>query len=296
MPRFARARITSHMADTLPHCAGSSRRRIGVCSWSLVPATPAELVERVGDCGVSFVQLALDPIRTGQWNLHETVHMLRSVNIGVLSGMMGFKGEDYSTLGTIRDTGGVRIDTHWDENLRAAHDNAAIARETGLSLVTFHAGFLPHPQGDPVRELMLDRLRGIIGAFALQGVRVAFETGQERADTLVDVLGEPGFEDVGINFDPANLVLYGMGDPVASLQRLKHRVVQIHIKDAIAANSPGTWGTEVPVGTGDVDWDAFLGLARSMDVDLVIEREAGNARVDDVRLARTLLEEHLKNR
>ncbi|MCA9278391.1 MAG: sugar phosphate isomerase/epimerase [Phycisphaeraceae bacterium] len=278
------------MTDSHLHPSDTCQQRIGVCSWSLQASSPVELVERVRACGLSHVQLALDPIRTGAWNFSETADALERANIRILSGMMGFKGEDYSTLDSILATGGVRLDADWDENLRAAHENAQIAKQFGLSLITFHAGFLPHDQHDAVRTTMLDRLRRIVDVFAQQHIRVAFETGQESAATLLDVLAEHGFEHVGVNFDPANMILYGMGDPVAALHRLRDRVAQIHIKDATAATTSGTWGTEVPVGAGDVDWQGVLNLASSLHADLVIEREAGSQRIEDICTAKSLLD------
>ncbi|HIA27537.1 MAG TPA: hypothetical protein EYN79_05370, partial [Planctomycetes bacterium] len=90
----------------------------------------------------------------------------------------------------------------------------------------------------------------------LGGVKLALETGQESAATLEGALEALGRSDVGVNFDPANMILYGMGNPVEALVRLAPRVAQIHIKDALASEVAGEWGSEVVVGTGEVDWQA----------------------------------------
>ena len=254
-------------------------------------------------CGVSGVQLALDPIRTGAWDEEGTVEALRAGGIEVLSGMMATKGEDYSTLETIRETGGIAPDAHWAANLEAARADAALARRLGIGLVTFHAGFLPHEQGDPRKGVLVGRLKEIAEVFADEGVRVALETGQESAGTLLSVLSEVNSSlasrrekvTVGVNFDPANMILYGMGDPVAALRALAPAVRQIHVKDAVATKVKGTWGSEVCVGTGGVDWSAFFdvyrssGLGGGVPINLVIEREAGNDRVGDVVRARELV-------
>ena len=300
---------------------------IGVCSWSLRPVSATDLVDKItalghvpshaagppaevvvpngGTLGAAptsnadgvdgdawCIQLALDPIRTGAWALNDTIARLADAGIAVRSGMMAMHGEDYSTLETIRKTGGVRQDEHWERNLAAARDNARIARALGLPLVTFHAGFMPDAPDDPMRSKMLTRLRAIIDEFAAVGVRTAFETGQESADTLLDALGELDRDDTGVNFDPANMILYAMGDPIAALRKLAPRVYQIHIKDAIATEQPGTWGREVVVGTGDVDWPALFQVYREsgLDCDLIIERESGHTRTNDVRHARHLVE------
>jgi sugar phosphate isomerase/epimerase len=261
--------------------------RLAVCSWSLQPTGPADLAAKVRHCGLDAIQLALDPIRSGQWNEAETVRALAGITL--LSAMMATKGEDYTTLDTIKSTGGVRPDATWPDNLEAAKANADLAARLGLRLVTFHAGFLPHRPADPERARMLDRLRQIVGAFNARGVAVAFETGQESADTLLGVLAEvPGAR---VNFDPANMILYAMGDPIESLRKLAPHVAQIHIKDANPTPTPGAWGSEAPAGSGAVDWDAFFGVYRraGLQCDLVIEREAGEQRVADVRTAAALV-------
>lgn len=267
--------------------------RLAVCSWSLRPTGPADLAAKVRACGLDAVQLAHDPIRRGEWDEGETVRVLDGEGVAVVSGMMGMKGEDYSTLESIRRTGGVRTDETWPENLAAAEANAALAQRLGLGLVTFHAGFLPHEQADPERERMLDRLRRLAGVFGSRGVRVALETGQETADTLIAVLDDLNAgpdappAPVGVNFDPANMILYGMGDPITAFTRLSHHVAQVHLKDARPTERPGTWGTETPLGDGAVRWPDFFYVYRDADLrcDLVIERESGERRVEDVQSA-----------
>ncbi len=280
--------------------------RVGVCSWSLHPDSPRELVERVLACGLHAVQLALDPIRTGRWSEIETRNRLAAAadhtdgsGIAILSGMMATRGEDYSTLDSIKVTGGLRPDQHWADNLAAAKANARLARRLGLSLVTFHAGFIPHEPGHP-REVIISRLRQVVDVFDDHGVRIGLETGQESAQTLLEALHELDRPHTGVNFDPANMILYGMGDPIEALTLLAGRVVQVHIKDARPSPRAGEWGTETPAGSGAVDWDAFFRVLRAsvggaaaasapLPVDCLIERESGERRVDDIRAAHGLV-------
>jgi len=270
--------------------------RLGVCSWSVQATGPADLASRLSRVGVDCCQLHLDPLREGRWDLSETRDALRSAGIAIRSGMMSTHGEDYSTLDSIRVTGGLRPTAHWATNLAIAKGDAEIARALGLSLVSFHAGFLPHDRTDPERVVLLERLRQVVDVFADHGVVIAFETGQETAETLVHALAELDRPSSGVNFDPANMLLYGMGDPVDSLRRLTSRVRQVHVKDAKRTKVPGTWGEEVPVGTGEVDWPAFFGVIadKHLAVDLMIEREAGNQRLEDIATARALVARHVQ--
>ena len=273
---------------------GETKSRLGVCSWSLRPGSPGELAERVRAAGLTALQIALDPLRTGAWSRGETEDVLEAAGLELRSGMMGTAGEDYSTLESIRITGGVRPDEHWEENRRAASANAALARELGLELVTLHAGFLPDEPGAE-RTKLVARLRELVDRFAEHGVRAAFETGQERAETLLTFLDELDRPSAGVNFDPANMLLYDMGEPVAALDALAPWVRQIHVKDARRTRKRGTWGTEVAVGMGEVDWKRFFGVVRSrrISVDFMIEREAGDDRIGDIRTARVRVEREL---
>lgn len=263
---------------------------VGVCSWSLQAGSAWELADRVHACGLSAVQLALDPVRTGAMPLPEVTHVFGQRDVRVLSGMMATEGEDYSTLESIRRTGGVVPDETWEANEAAAIGNARIAASLGIRLVTLHAGFVPHEAGTMRRQLV-DRLRRIADIFGEHDVKIALETGQESAQTLLELVRELHAHDVGVNFDPANMILYGMGDPVAAVDVLAPYVRQVHIKDAISSETPGEWGQEVRVGDGFVEWDAFFAMLRERNVecDLVIEREAGDDRIHDVRAAVAML-------
>jgi L-ribulose-5-phosphate 3-epimerase len=277
--------------------------QIGVCSWSLEARTPAELAERIRAAGLSACQLALDPVASGDWSSAELRRHLQGAGIQVLSGMLGCLGEDYTSLHTIRLTGGVRPDRHWPANVQRAQAAARVAQELELSLVTLHAGFLPHRDSgaerpDSERAVLLARLRQLADIFAAANVDLAFETGQESAHTLLEVLEDLDRPRVGVNFDPANMLLYDMGDPVAALEMLAPRVRQVHIKDARRTEVPGTWGQEVPVGSGHVPWPDFFDvlMRRGLQVNLVIEREAGAQRIADVRQAHTLVQSELARR
>jgi sugar phosphate isomerase/epimerase len=265
--------------------------RLGVCSWSLRPESAAALVTAIRDLGLPLVQLALDPVAEKPEAFGDAITLIRDAGMEVASGMLEAVGEDYSTLETIAATGGVRLDEHWPATRERARVAAAMAGEFGIPLVTMHAGFIPHDATDPGRAIVLDRLREIADLFQADGVKLGLETGQESAATLVEALDALDHPNVGVNFDPANMILYGMGDPVEAIRTLASRVVQVHAKDATPTATPGTWGAEVPLGTGAVDWDTFLPevLAISPAVNVIIEREAGDDRAGDIAVAKTRL-------
>ncbi|MAV55097.1 MAG: xylose isomerase [Phycisphaerae bacterium] len=265
--------------------------RLAVCSWSLQPTDPKDLVQKVTACGLDRVQLALSPVVRDPDIWGTVFAVLQDAGIAVESGMMETVGEDYSSLESIAKTGGLRPDEHWPANLEHAERVATLASEHQLALVTFHAGFLPHEAGDPERKKLLGRLREVAEVFAAGRVKLGLETGQESAPTLASVLAELDHPNVGVNFDPANMILYAMGDPLEALRVLQSSVVQIHVKDATPTKSPGTWGAEVPVGSGAVSWPDFFAVAKACPASaLVIEREAGSDRVADISAAKQCIQ------
>jgi L-ribulose-5-phosphate 3-epimerase len=262
-------------------------KKLGVCSWSLQAKSSQELIDAVGQCELAAVQLWLDPVREeAAWS--GTFDALRNAGIDVLSGMMTCIAEDYSSLDAIRRTGGVVPDETWEQNKVNFARNLDIAAAEGLKLVTFHAGFIPEEASDPTRPVLIDRLRVVAQMCDDRQLQLGFETGQEDAETLIQLLDELSAPNVVVNFDPANMILYNMDEPIEALRSLIDRTGQLHIKDATRTQVAGEWGAEVAVGDGDVDWKAFFGVLSEAGHEgpLVIEREAGEQRVADVLQAR----------
>lgn len=270
----------------------SFKDRLAVCSWSLQPTSPQQLIENLRAIGLSRVQLALDPLRENPAVWGDTAALFQQAGITIVSGMFGTVGEDYTSLESIHRTGGLVPDDTWDENWENAQATAELAHQLGLKLVTFHAGFLPHEESDPEFEKLQHRIRLVADVFAAKGIDLAFETGQEEADTLKLFLEKLGRVNVGVNFDPANMILYDKGNPIAALRTLASWVKQCHIKDANRTQTPGTWGEEVPSGTGQVDWKQFFAVLREIGFagNCCIEREAGTQRVADIIAARKMVE------
>lgn len=264
---------------------------IAVCSWSLQPKDTAELVSMVQSLGLNKVQLALNDHRGSEGGAAIGVELAKA-GIEIVSGMFGTVGEDYTTMETIKQTGGVIPDEHWEANQQIARDVVEAARSLGLDLVSFHAGFLPEDHNDPDYEKLITRLRTLATLFDDSGIMLSFETGQEEGSHLSHFLDDLAAPNVGVNFDPANMILYDKGDPIEGLRSLVPYLQQVHIKDANKTKVPGTWGEEVVVGTGEVDWPAFLEILNRANYKgaLVIEREAGDDRVSDILAAKHHLE------
>lgn len=262
--------------------------RLGVCSWSLKAGATDQLVDAVSSCGVQKIQLALGSIVHTPEAWDGLAERLAAAGLTVASGMFGCEGEDYSTLESIRKTGGLLPDQHWPTNRAHAQQALDVALNLGVTKISTHAGFIPHDTASADHRKLVERIGEIADLYAARGAELLLETGQETADDLIAFLDAVNRPNVGVNFDPANMILYAKGDPIEALRKLMPRVRQVHLKDAVSTQTPGTWGKEVRLGDGEVDWAAFLAVLNEHNYpgDLVIEREAGSSPIQDVRHAR----------
>jgi L-ribulose-5-phosphate 3-epimerase len=269
--------------------------RLAVCSWSLQPESPVHLVEQLRAIGLGQVQLDLDPLRDQPETWGAAPELFGRQGIRVVSGMFRSVGEDYTSLESIRRTGGLVPDSTWADNWRNAKATARIAQSLGLDFVMFHAGFLPHDPADASFERLIGRVREVARLFADHGLRLGCETGQESGSALWTFLEHLGEANVVVNFDPANMILYNNGDPIEALRVVGSRVGGVHLKDARLTRVPGTWGEETAVGAGEVEWSRFFEvLAEARFAGwLCFEREAGDQRAADIRQGRVFVEQLL---
>src|SRR5262249_13557215 len=153
--------------------------------------------------------------------------------------------------------------------------------ELGVKYLEFHVGFVPS-SSDPAYNIIRDRVCEVANALATDGIDLLLETGQESASELLQFLNDLNCRNVAVNFDPANMILYGAEDPIDAIHILNRHIKHVHVKDAVSSNQPRMqWGTEVPFGTGEVDPEYFLDTLHEVGYTgpLTIEREAGHDRV-----------------
>ena len=200
---------------------------------------------------------------------------------------------------------GVRIDTLWagypqpvvwdfvdgprtiglvpgvyrDVRVDALERGIAYAAEIGTPAVATHVGFIPENADDPLYRPVVDALKQLAGAARRQGLEFWFETGQETPVTLLRTIEDIGLDNLGINLDPANLILYGKANPIDALEVFGRYVRCIHVKDGRYPTNGRELGEEVLVGTGRVDYPRFLERLAEIGFDgpLIIEREISGA-------------------
>ena len=188
----------------------------------------------------------------------------------------GFEGESYADIPTVKRTVGLM-----PRETRAARtvelkEIADFARKLDVDVVGIHLGFVPHDADDPDYRELIGLTRDVCDHCRRNRQALHLETGQEPVDVLIEFLDDVERDNLFVNFDPANMILYGAGKPLPALEKLGPRVRSVHCKDATWSERPGeTWGREVPLGEGDVDFAAFLKTLQRIGYDgpLTIERE-----------------------
>ena len=178
---------------------------------------------------------------------------------------------------------------------RIAHVKKAsdFAKQCGIAAVQTHCGFIPENPNDPVYKEAVTAMREVAGYCKRNGQNFRYETGQETPITLVRAIQDVGLDNQGVNFDLANLILYGKANPVDAIELLGPYVQGIHAKDGLWPTNPKELGKEVPIGKGKVDFPRIIGRLKELDYRgaVTIEREiSGPQQVEDVRAAKVYLE------
>jgi len=201
---------------------------------------------------------------------------LASLGIRLTAVFGGFEGESYADIPTVMRTVGLMPPATRAARFEEMCEIADFARTLEVDVVALHLGFVPHDRGAPsytdavvVTRQLCEHCRGNRQTLHL-------ETGQERADTLLQFLRDVDRDNLFVNFDPANMILYGSGEPIAALELVHNYVRSVHCKDATWSDRPGeTFGKEVALGEGAVNFERFLRTLNRIRYTgpLTIERE-----------------------
>jgi sugar phosphate isomerase/epimerase len=234
-------------------------------------------LEVARDLGIPTVQLhAPRPESRTPQKAKEFLAKLADLGIRITVVFGGFEGESYADIPTVIKTVGLVPPGTRVARLKEMKEIADFARLLGVGAVGLHLGFVPHDAADSRYCEVVDVARELCDHCKKLRQNVHLETGQEPADVLLTFIGDVNRDNLFINFDPANMILYGCGEPIAALKEVGGYVRSVHCKDARWAKNPGCeWGAEVPLGEGDVGMEDFLHTLAEIGYagPLTIERE-----------------------
>lgn len=201
---------------------------------------------------------------------------LQEYNIRLTCVFCGFEGESYADIPTVSRTVGLVPPETRAARTKETKEIADFAKLLGCDTIGMHIGFVPHDRNDPLYGQIIAIAREVCDYIGKNGQQLNLETGQETADGLLQFIGDVQRANLFINFDPANMILYGTGEPIAALKKVGKYVRSVHCKDGKWAKNPGQeWGQEVALGQGDVGMENYLRTLLEIGYrgPLTIERE-----------------------
>ena len=249
-----------------------NRLQIGLHLESLGLPLRRALAE-AGRLGVSGVQVDavgdLAPNALSDTGRREFRHLLRAHNL------------ELTALGCPLRRG---LDAAENQQPRIEHVQKVLTLsfDLGPRIVIVQAGTVSGEPEDARMRILRESLLALAGHGDRVGATLALETGLEEGSVLAAFLN--GFDTgaLGVNLDPANLLLHGF-DPYAAIRALGRCIVHTHAKDARQASASRA-AQEVPLGHGDIDWMKYLGTLEEVEYRswLTVERETGERRLADI--------------
>lgn len=234
-------------------------------------------LEVAHELGVSTIQLhaPAKSTRTKE-NADQFLARLKELGIELTAVFGGFEGESYADIPTVEQTVGLVPPETRVARTAEMKEIADFAKLLNCSVVALHLGFVPHDTASELYQDIIAITRDLCDHCAANGQSLHLETGQETADGLLQFINDVDRDNLFVNFDPANMILYGTGEPIEALQKVGKYVKSVHCKDAKWADNPGKeWGQEVALGKGDVGFENYLTTLKDIgfDAPLTIERE-----------------------
>lgn len=170
------------------------------------------------------------------------------------------------------------------------------AKRAGIPAVQTHCGFIPEDPNQPLYTEAVEAIRTVAQYCKNNGQSFRCETGQETPITLLRAIRDVGLDNVGVNFDVANLIMYGKADPAEAVDVLGPYIQGVHAKDGLYPTDPKKLGEEVPIGAGKVNFAVVIAKLKKAGYKnpLTIEREIrGDKQTADILASKTYLEKFL---
>ncbi len=267
---------------------------IGVMFWA--GRDPVETLRELKALGVRCGQIGIPGELDLAGQAEAWKAALAAEEFTVVTVFCSYIGESYADIPTVQSTVGFIPRGRREEREARTSEVSAFAAQLGVPSIALHVGFVPEDPADPDYVAVREMVRRVADTAAANRQTFALETGQEPAEVLLRFFEDVGRENLKINFDPANMILYGSGDPIEALGVLGKHVVTVHCKDGNwpPAGKPGALGEEMPLGKGAVGMERFIAKLKEIGYKgtLNVEREIPDAaqRLSDIRDAVRLLE------
>ncbi len=261
--------------------------------------TPLEALQAVRDIDIPTIQTGYAPALDNDAGIKAIQDACAQTGVEITTVFCGYAGESYADIPTVQATVGLVPPQTRATRLKDTERIAAFAGRLGVSRVAAHIGFVPEETDDPQYAEIVQTVQGVCDHLQRVGQTFALETGQESARGLRRFIEDVGRENLRVNFDPANMILYGKDQPIPALDVLMPWIDGVHCKDGRWPTAPGQLGEETPLGAGDVDLPQWIDhlLTLGYRGPLTIEREiSGEQQRRDIIAGRDLLRSLLAER
>jgi len=272
------------------------KRKIGVFLSSMAIPDPLKSIEKARELGLDVVQMGALPAEFYEDQGREKLlRCLKDNGIDASAVCAVYEGESYADMGSVARTVGLTNPETLPERMVHTKRSAMLAVYLGAGIVTTHVGVMSEDTKSREYKVLIGTVQEIADFCGDHGLTFAMETGQETAEAMLQFIEDVERDNVKINFDPANMILYGTGGPLEAVDILRDHIVHVHVKDGLSPTEAGKLGTEVPLSEGEVGIRDYIRKLVGIGYKgpLVIEREAGEDRVGDIRRGKELLEEIL---
>jgi sugar phosphate isomerase/epimerase len=269
--------------------------QLGCIFWANAGKTPLEQIQFLKSLGLSCGQLGVPSSYNVEGRAAEWKAAAAAEGFTLLAVVASYEGEDYADIPTVERTVGFIPAAFREAREARTMELIDFGAAAGIPVFACHIGFVPHDKTNADYVAVQAMVRRICDHCAKNGQYFHLETGQEPADVLLDFLVDTAKPNLAINFDPANMILYGTSDPIEAMEVLKGHIRSVHCKDGDwpDKNVPGSLGHEKPLGQGSVGIPRFVAKLKEIGYTgpLVIEREGVAPEVwpVDVKMAMDLL-------
>jgi len=269
--------------------------KVGILISLHTEGTIDEKFKRVKDFGLSSCQLCCWDMSQYTPEIAEEVNnACKKYGVKISTVWAGWSGPSEWNFYEGPITLGLVPAPYRDTRISELKSGSDFAKLLDVENVATHMGFLPENPNTEEYRLTVCAIRDVAEHCKRNGQYLLFETGQETPVTLLRTIEDIATGNLGINLDPANLIMYGKANPVDALDVFGKYVKDVHAKDGMYPTDGRKLGKEVPLGEGKVNIKALVKRLKEVGYDgpLTIEREiSGDEQNKDILSAKTLLEQ-----
>lgn len=284
-----RTLLLSAAVSGFSQTAPSSGMRLGVIIG--VPRDPDAAIKRVHDLGFPTCQVTVrEPIAEAAANLR---HALDQYGVEATSAVCTGPAPEVYDFYQGPQTIGLVPRQYREQRIARFKSISDFAVQAKIGAVQGHCGFIPENPNDPLYQETVEAIRTVAAYCKHNGQNFRCETGQETPITLLRAIQDVGLDNVGVNFDAANLILYGKANPVEAVDILGPYIQGVHAKDGLYPTDPKKLGKEVAIGEGLVNFPSLIAKLKKIGYrnPLTIEREiSGEKQTADILAAKAYLQ------